>query len=77
MIMFKLLLIPLFIVVVIGVIYGVKHIYKWIDTLEVKEKKEDIEHDAELVDDVDNYTLHNKGKMRKASSDSVEEFKKS
>ena len=74
---FKLLLVILFILALIGIVIAVKKINKWIDTLEVDEKKKDIEHEAELVDDVENYTLHNKGKMRKASSDSVDDFIKS
>ncbi len=74
MIMFKLLLIPIFIGVVIGLVKLGQKGFQLADELEVDEKKADINHKAELAKDVNDYTLKNSGKMKKASSDSVKEF---
>ena len=77
MIMFKLLLIPIFVLVVLALIKFGKLLFKYADSLEVDEKKDDIKHKSELVDDVESYTLHNKGKMRKAASNTLKDFNKS
>ncbi len=74
MIAFKILLIPIFLLIIFGLVMLGKFLFKVADEMEVEEKKKDIDHKASLADDVDKYTLHNSGKMRKSSSDSVKDF---
>ena len=73
-IMFKLLLLLLLIPLVFGLIKLGKFLFKVIDDASIKETKNDIEHKAELVDDVKNYTNYNGGKIEKSKSNIVEEF---
>ena len=74
MILFKLLLIPMFILAVFGIIRIAKFFYKLADNMEVDEKKEDINHNAELVDDVKDFVDNNDDKIKKASSNIVKDF---
>ncbi len=76
MIMFKLLLIPVFILIVLGIVKFGKFLLKVVDSWEIDEQKNDINHKADLVDEVEGYTLASADKITKASSGVVESFKK-
>ena len=74
MILFKLLLIPLFLLTVFVIIYISKVLYKLIDAMEVDETKNDIKYQAELVDDVKEYVDTHADEIEKASSEIVKDF---
>jgi len=74
--MFKLLLVPVFILIVLGIIKFGKFLFKVVDVMEIDEQKNDINHKADLVDEVEKYTSDNDEDISKASSNIVEEFKK-
>ena len=74
MIAFKILLIPIFLLIVFGLVQLGKFLFKVADEMEIEEKKKDIDHKADLVEDVDDYKLKNAGKIRKSGSDSVKDF---
>jgi len=73
-ILFKLLLIPIFLIIVFITIKIAMFFYKLADDMEIDEKKNDIKHKAELVEEVEDYVNANGERIKKASSDAVKDF---
>jgi len=76
MILFKLLLIPMFLITIFIIIKVGMFFYKLTDDMEVNEKKSEIEHKSELVDEVEDFVNNNDDKIKKATSNIVDEFVK-
>lgn len=73
-IIFKLLILVVFLLIAFGVFVALRSAFKVVDHLEVEEQKNNINHKASLVDEVEDFKSENSEAIEKASSSAFNEF---